>query len=69
MGCGAYACPPRLVAEQMKNILLEPEFQGWFQKVTFAVYDKEGLGSAAHPSNFAIFSDVFKDLETSGTAQ
>jgi uncharacterized protein (TIGR02452 family) len=61
LGCGAYRCPSRLVAEEMKNILLEQEFQGWFQKVTFAVYDKEGLGTAEYPSNFAIFSDVFRD--------
>ncbi|RXW24393.1 hypothetical protein EST38_g1493 [Candolleomyces aberdarensis] len=69
MGCGAYACPPRLVADQMKSILLEPEFQGWFQKIIFAVYDKDGLGSAAYPTNFAIFSDVFRDVKTSGPDQ
>ncbi|KAH6916403.1 hypothetical protein BKA70DRAFT_1419318 [Coprinopsis sp. MPI-PUGE-AT-0042] len=32
MGCGAYACPPKLVAEEMKSILLEKEFSGWFGK-------------------------------------
>ncbi|KAF5332229.1 hypothetical protein D9611_008174 [Ephemerocybe angulata] len=57
MGCGAYACPPRLVAEQMKSILLEPEFKGVFKKVVFAVYDVGGRPD----SNFAVFSEVFKD--------
>lgn len=60
MGCGAYACPPRLVAEHMKGILLEPEFNGVFARVAFAVYDKPG-GPAHPPSNFDIFSEVFKD--------
>ncbi|TFK23225.1 hypothetical protein FA15DRAFT_688005 [Coprinopsis marcescibilis] len=57
MGCGAYRCPSRLVAEQMKEILLEPEFKGWFHRVVFAVY--------SHPStyetNFDVFSEVFRD--------
>jgi len=37
LGCGVYKCPPCLVAEEMKSILLEPEFKGWFKKVVFAL--------------------------------
>ncbi|KAJ6536008.1 hypothetical protein DFH09DRAFT_1263579 [Mycena vulgaris] len=59
MGCGAYACPPRLVATEMRDILLEPEFHGWFEKVLFAIYSRPGNG----PGNFAIFEDVFKGVE------
>ncbi|SJL09789.1 uncharacterized protein ARMOST_13170 [Armillaria ostoyae] len=55
MGCGAYNCPPVLVANEMKNILLENEFKGWFKKVTFAVYSK-GQG------NYDIFKEVFLDV-------
>lgn len=55
MGCGAYRCPPRLVAEEMKAILLEDEFKGYFREVVFAVY--------SHPddpvSNYEIFKSVF----------
>ncbi|KAJ7653204.1 hypothetical protein DFH06DRAFT_1047960 [Mycena polygramma] len=59
MGCGAYACPPRLVATQMRDILLEPEFRGWFKKVVFAIYSRPSNG----PGNFVIFDDVFKGVE------
>ncbi|EJD48250.1 hypothetical protein AURDEDRAFT_101888 [Auricularia subglabra TFB-10046 SS5] len=60
-GCGAFACPPRFVAEEMRNILLEDEFKGWFKLVTFAVFSKKEpdfLGA----DNFDIFSEVFKDV-------
>ncbi|KAJ7198850.1 hypothetical protein GGX14DRAFT_665440 [Mycena pura] len=59
MGCGAYACPPRLVATEMRNILLEPEFRGWFKKVVFAVYSRPSNG----PGNFEHFKAVFKGVE------
>ncbi|KAF3044982.1 hypothetical protein E8E11_008716 [Didymella keratinophila] len=55
MGCGAYGCPPRAVAREMKMALERDEFTGWFQTIAFAVY-------AAGPSgqqNFDIFQDVF----------
>lgn len=55
MGCGAYACPPRAVAQEMKTALERGEFSGWFETIAFAVY-------AAGPSgqeNFDIFREVF----------
>ncbi|KAI0029555.1 hypothetical protein K488DRAFT_56112 [Vararia minispora EC-137] len=52
MGCGAYACPPEQVASEMRAILLEDEFRGWFSAVVFAVYRSE-----THPSPVY---DVFK---------
>jgi uncharacterized protein (TIGR02452 family) len=55
MGCGAYGCPPRAVAREMKVALERNEFTGWFQTVAFAVY-------AAGPSgqqNFEVFREVF----------
>jgi hypothetical protein len=58
MGCGAYRCPPRLVAVEMKAILCEPEFKGWFRRIVFAVYSKEDIGE----SNFVIFSEEFTDV-------
>jgi hypothetical protein len=47
------------VAEEMKLILLEPEFKGWFRKVVFAVYSKHGDS----PSNFDIFQESFQGMK------
>jgi uncharacterized protein (TIGR02452 family) len=58
MGCGAYGCPPRAVAEEMKQTLKMDEFNGWFETVDFAVY-------AAGPSgkrNLKVFQEVFDDI-------
>ncbi|KIM88251.1 hypothetical protein PILCRDRAFT_814158 [Piloderma croceum F 1598] len=55
MGCGAYRCPPRLVAEEMKSVLMEEEFDKWFQHIVFAIYSTRGNGEG----NFEIFNDVF----------
>ncbi|KAJ7171005.1 hypothetical protein C8R46DRAFT_895147 [Mycena filopes] len=59
MGCGAYECPPRLVATEMRDILLEAEFRGWFKKVVFAIYSRPDNG----PGNFEIFEDIFKGVQ------
>ncbi|KAJ6455579.1 hypothetical protein C8R47DRAFT_1228177 [Mycena vitilis] len=59
MGCGAYGCPSRLVATEMRDILLEEEFQGWFKQAIFAIYSRRTNG----PGNFGIFEDVFKGVE------
>ena len=40
MGCGVWGCPPREVAELMRAVLLEVEFVGWFEEVTFGIYDR-----------------------------
>jgi uncharacterized protein (TIGR02452 family) len=56
MGCGAYGCPPQAVAKEMKRILAEDEFKGWFEDIVFAVY-------AAGPSgqrNLDVFQEVFE---------
>ncbi|KAF8827321.1 hypothetical protein HHX47_DHR5000506 [Lentinula edodes] len=59
MGCGAYRCPPLLVANEMRDILLESEFKGRFKKVIFAVYSSPGNGAR----NFEVFEKVFKGVE------
>lgn len=58
MGCGAYACPPRLVSKEMRGIFQTPEFKGWFRDVTFAVFSRTNNG----PGNFAVFKEEFKDV-------
>ncbi|KAI4729949.1 hypothetical protein E4T49_02303 [Aureobasidium sp. EXF-10728] len=55
LGCGAYGCPPGLVAREMKEVLEEDEFRGWFEKVVFAVYAKGPVGKR----NFELFREVF----------
>lgn len=54
MGSGAYGCPPRAVAEEMKSILLDREFEGWFRNVVFAVYCSKSIGG----NNFSVFKEV-----------
>lgn len=60
MGCGAYRCPAKQVAEEMKAILLEDEFKGWFREVVFAVYSVPG-----NPNN-EIFKEVLDGVELNG---
>jgi len=55
MGCGAYGCPPRQVAEEMKAILFDEEFVGWFKEVVFAVYPAGRTGK----TNYDVFTEVF----------
>lgn len=54
MGCGAYGCPPRAVAMEMKKVLEMDEFGGWFENVVFAVYAAGPTGM----ENFVVFSEV-----------
>jgi uncharacterized protein (TIGR02452 family) len=55
LGCGAYRNPPGLVAREMKGVLAEEEFRGWFERVVFAVYGKGPVGER----NFRVFQEVF----------
>lgn len=45
MGCGAYCCPQRGVAQEMRRVMLEPEWAGWFERVWVAVVDPMGEGN------------------------
>lgn len=56
IGCGAFGHPPREVAECWKTVLQENEFKGWFDGITFAVYDR-GEG------NYQIFYSLLHNLE------
>jgi len=62
MGCGAYSCPPRLVATTMKRMILEPEFAGRWKEVTFAVFGKKN--AARDINNFDIFEGILDGIET-----
>ena len=56
MGCGAYGCPPRVVAKEMKSAMEKEEFRGWFEHVVFAVY----AAGPAGKRNLAAFREVFE---------
>lgn len=58
LGCGVYGCPPKLVASEMKNLLLEPEFRGYFEQVVFAVYDKTD-----NQKKIGAFQDAFAEVK------
>lgn len=60
IGCGAYGCPPRHVAEEMKEILFDEEFVGWFKEVIFAVYPAGRTGQV----NYDVFKEVFGAIES-----
>lgn len=57
MGCGAFGCPPRVVAREMKIAIQSDEFAGWFEKIAFAVY----AGVRSGKKNFDVFTEVFKE--------
>ena len=57
MGCGLYRCPPRQVAEEMKAILFDEEFAGWFKQVIFAISGRTGN------TNY-VFKEVFEASES-----
>lgn len=58
MGCGAYGCPPRAVAREMRAALQRDEFSGWFEDIKFAVYAAGHTGKR----NLDVFTEVFKDV-------
>ena len=60
MGCGAYRCPSRQVAGEMRSILQEEEFRGWFRKVIFAVYSKNDTDPE---TNYSVFKKEFRDVK------
>lgn len=54
LGCGAFRNPPREVARVYKEVLNEPEWNGIFQEIVFAVLDMRNDG------NFRIFRDTLQ---------
>ncbi|PSR77415.1 hypothetical protein BD289DRAFT_377780 [Coniella lustricola] len=55
LGCGAYRCPPAVVAREMREILEEAEFAGWFEHVVFAIYAAGLVGQR----NLEVFHSEF----------
>lgn len=55
IGCGVSMCPPRQMAELVKDCLQEAEFQGWFENVWIGIYDKK-------------VHDIWREVLESGTS-
>ena len=53
-GCGAFHNPPELVAKLFKQVLEEPEFQGLFKEIHFAIIEDHN----SHGRNFNAFNSV-----------
>ncbi|KAH8827875.1 hypothetical protein DL96DRAFT_1527695 [Flagelloscypha sp. PMI_526] len=58
-GAGAYGNPPQLVAENMRDILLENEFAGYFDQVVFAIKSRKTNSEGS----FSVFQTVFKGIK------
>jgi hypothetical protein len=55
LGCGIFANPPEIVANLFKQTLAEPEFQGVFRHVVFAITN----GAGKPCPNYEVFAKVF----------
>lgn len=60
MGCGVYSCPQEVVAREMRTILEDGEFEGWFENVVFAVYAAGHVGQ----QNLEVFRREFAAKST-----
>ncbi|PWY95049.1 mitochondrial chaperone BCS1 [Aspergillus sclerotioniger CBS 115572] len=62
LGCGAFANPNVEVAECWSEVLQEREFQGWWEKIVFAVLDDMSK-VAQGDSNFDVFRERLHGLK------
>ncbi|KAI2971107.1 hypothetical protein CBS147324_5219 [Aspergillus niger] len=62
LGCGAFANPNVDVAQCWSEVLRETEFQGWWEKIVFAVLD-EMSKVAQGDSNFDVFRERLHGLK------
>ena len=54
-GCGAFANPPKHMAQLFKQVFEEPEFQGLFKDIHFAIIEDHN----SHGLNYNAFQEVF----------
>lgn len=61
-GCGAYANPPRHIAELFRHILMEEEFKNKYRRITFAILDDHNTRKPHNPhGNLLPFKEVFSE--------
>ena len=56
LGCGAYGCPPKHVAQLFKKVLEEKEFVGHFEEICFAILEDQ---NSPRGGNVKPFKDIF----------
>ena len=61
LGCGAFANPKQEVADCWAEVLQEQEFQGWWERIVFAVLETAG-GPAMSTGNFDTFRNKLQGL-------
>ena len=54
-GCGAFTNPPKHMAQLFKQVFEEPEFQGLFKDIHFAIIEDHN----SHGLNYNAFQEVF----------
>lgn len=60
LGCGAYACPPRHVAELFKEEIDVPDQGNRFKTIVFAIFEDHNSNRGHNPDgNVGPFADVF----------
>ena len=59
LGCGAFNNPPAHMAQLFRQVIEEPEFQGLFRQIVFAVIEDHNSMNA----NFKAFHDVFAEKD------
>jgi uncharacterized protein (TIGR02452 family) len=59
MGCGAFNCPAPVIAREMKAVLEDEEFDGWFEQVVFALFVPGGRPGKSL-DNLKTFKKVFE---------
>lgn len=56
LGCGVFGHPPSEVATCWRNVLHEPEFDGWFETIIFAIFTPRS--DPMNDENFRTFRSV-----------
>ncbi len=63
-GCGAFANPPRHIAELFREVLYEDEFVNRFKKVVFAILDRKYVDVFGQKrGNYGVFKDVLEKAQ------
>jgi len=58
-GCGAFANPPKHVAEIFRKVI--KEFDGYFAEIVFAILDDANGAKLSVAGNFSVFAETLKN--------
>ena len=63
LGCGAFYNPPEQVAAAFNRIFKEPEFEGCFKKIVFAIQERHSINRQGKPANtYKLFLKEFDGI-------